>query len=291
MIRQLSAWFGPRPVLTVALPMYRSRKIAWLALESLARQEGADFPWELIVAEEREEALGESGVRAYEDALRRAGCVRLHYIKLKRWLPLAMKWRMIGRETSASSKIFALQAADCYSPPRRITETHKLMSDADIDWCQTSQGAAYHVRLRKTLRFDAEMEGWDYPTAYFMAMRTRSARALPAAEIERGVDRWLFESSAAQKGAPLRVAMGRDWWRGGMETKGLNAISLLDRRFLRPMAPFREDDENLLGELPEDIHEQLAALAETDIPHDRERARRMNINLRRRGRRLAAKGD
>ena len=37
---------------TVALPVYNSKKIAWISLESLIRQENIDFDWELIVYEE-----------------------------------------------------------------------------------------------------------------------------------------------------------------------------------------------------------------------------------------------
>ena len=38
-------------LLSVALPMYSAQSIAWLAMESLCRQE-CDFEWELLIAEE-----------------------------------------------------------------------------------------------------------------------------------------------------------------------------------------------------------------------------------------------
>ena len=38
--------------LTVALPVYNSKKIAWMAIESLCSQINVDFNWELIVYEE-----------------------------------------------------------------------------------------------------------------------------------------------------------------------------------------------------------------------------------------------
>lgn len=278
--RFLSALF-PRPELTVALPMYRSRRIAWLALESLARQEDVNFPWELVIAEERGEALRERGIRAYEPALRRVGCVRVRYIGLKNWLPLAMKWRLIARHASPRSSVFLLQAADCYSPPRRLRETFDLMADPGVDWCQTTQGAAYHLRLRRTLRFDAEMENASLPTGYFLAMRTEHARRLPESARERQVDLWLYETAAAIKGAPLRVGIGGEWWHGGLETKGLNCISTLDWFFQHPSAPFRPDKENLLAALPPDIQQRLHALGNEPIPLDAERRRRLRRNLRR----------
>jgi len=47
--------------LTVGIPMFRSRHIGWLALESLCRQKDIDFKWELLIMEE-EESLGEEKV-------------------------------------------------------------------------------------------------------------------------------------------------------------------------------------------------------------------------------------
>ena len=38
---------------SVRMPMFRSKYIAWLALESLCRQKGVNFEWELITAEEQ----------------------------------------------------------------------------------------------------------------------------------------------------------------------------------------------------------------------------------------------
>ena len=37
-------------VLSVGLRLFRSGAIAWWALESLIRQKGIDFSWELLVA-------------------------------------------------------------------------------------------------------------------------------------------------------------------------------------------------------------------------------------------------
>lgn len=270
--------------------MYRSRRIAWVALESLVRQEAVDFPWELIVAEERQGALRERGVRAYESALRKAGCVRVLYIGLRKWLPLSLKWRLIALEASPASSVFVLQASDCYSPPRRLRETFDLMADPGVDWCQTRQGATYHVRLRKTLRYDREIRGYEWPTDYFLAVRTHLARRLPPQEHEKFVDRWMFETAGGIKGGPLRVAVGGDWWRGGLETKGLNSISLMDGVFEKPVPPFRPDEENLLGLLPPEIQARLAALADERIPLDAKRRGRLEHNVRRWRRRRATVG-
>ena len=38
---------------SVRMPMFRVKYIAWLALESLCRQKGVTFEWELVMAEEQ----------------------------------------------------------------------------------------------------------------------------------------------------------------------------------------------------------------------------------------------
>ncbi len=50
------------PLLTVALPVWNGSRIAWLAMESLCRQEEIDFWWELVICEEQagHEVCGEA---------------------------------------------------------------------------------------------------------------------------------------------------------------------------------------------------------------------------------------
>lgn len=43
--------------LTVAMPLYNSKYIAWLAMESLCRQKNVTFDWELIVSEEQNDEM------------------------------------------------------------------------------------------------------------------------------------------------------------------------------------------------------------------------------------------
>jgi hypothetical protein len=55
---------------TVALPIYNSKKIAWISLESLIRQENINFDWELIVYEEiHSESVCPEILEEYKDRL------------------------------------------------------------------------------------------------------------------------------------------------------------------------------------------------------------------------------
>ena len=40
--------------MSVRMPLFRARYIAWLALESLCRQKRVTFKWELVIAEEQD---------------------------------------------------------------------------------------------------------------------------------------------------------------------------------------------------------------------------------------------
>jgi len=39
--------------MSVVMPLYRAKFIGWLAFESLIRQKGIDFEWELIIMQEK----------------------------------------------------------------------------------------------------------------------------------------------------------------------------------------------------------------------------------------------
>lgn len=53
--------------LTVALPVYNSKSIAWLAMESLCNQKGIDFDWEIVIAEEN--VSTPNGVKVYRHSV------------------------------------------------------------------------------------------------------------------------------------------------------------------------------------------------------------------------------
>ena len=68
-----SSWSQPSPK-----TFDRSRDIGWLALESLCRQKNAP-PWELIVIEEPEDAMGRGAIEAYTTRLIGAGMQQMFY--------------------------------------------------------------------------------------------------------------------------------------------------------------------------------------------------------------------
>lgn len=257
-----------RITLTVGLPMYRSVSIGWLALEGLCRQADIGFRWELIVAEEPEEAFTEERLRAYAPRLKAVGCGRIAYLPCAEWVPLSVKWRRIAEAASTGSEMFLLQAADCYSQPHRLASTAKLFEDPAVDWVQAPVGPFFDLITESVTLYDhalvQERSRPDTgrpasPCALNMATRTRYMRQLADERVAKSVDRWLFSSIKDIKQAPLVVACDEsDGWRHGLDTHGLNQISHkrgFSMQGIEP--PFRASDLSIDEIVPPDIVRML----------------------------------
>ncbi len=255
-------------LLTVALPMYRSGNIAWLALESLCRQKDISFPWELIVAEECDDALGEESLRNYTAPLEAVGCRRIEYIPVSEWIPLSLKWLRIAHAASSSSRYFLLHAADCFSQPYRLSNTVQLFEKHQADWVQAAQGPFYHIATRTVTVFDYSLvpdyahsiKGWrKHPTALNMAARTEHISALPTEEVQRGVDGWIFFGIQDLLGRQLVIAWDESkYWKDGADTHGLNRISHGRGKLIQDVSPpFRPYESPEHPVLPRDILDRL----------------------------------
>lgn len=249
--------------LTVALPLYNSKEIAWLALESLCRQKDIDFKWELLVAEEvNSNPFGQDKIFEYTERLREVGCMRIQYIPVEEWIPLSYKWRMLGKMSRLTSKIFVLQAADCYSSPRRLAETYWIAATTNADWINSPIGVFYDVNLDKSILYDQNLIG--YATGLNMAFKTSLAKRLPHGNVAKGVDNWLFRSCEALKNEDLKVEWNHsEDWRYGLDTNGLNNISVTRcNNFIKPKPPFTKIQINISDYLPADIVERLKWVGE-----------------------------
>ena len=258
--------------LTVALPLYKGKDIAWLALESLCRQKDVNFKWELLIVEEKEDCYGLEKIKEYVSRLKQVGCVRLDYVPLDRWVPLSDKWKHLATMASDTSECFLLQAADCYAQPYRLKETRDLFKkDKEIDWVQSEEGLFYDIYHKKGAIFDHSLcfistgQGHkQHKCALNMAIKTSLIKKLFQARgvhAMRGVDGFLFRTLASLKGSSLKVEWNRsNNWKLGFDTDGLNNISW-DRTFYirdgRP--PFKKlpDGEKVEDYIPADILSKL----------------------------------
>jgi len=250
--------------LTVALPMYRAKHIAWLILEALSRQRDVNFNWELVVAEEQEPLMfGRDHIMTFKERLEARGCTRIEYIPVQKWIPLSRKWCMLAQAASPSSEVFAFQAADTFCHPYRLrTAFDATLGEAD--WSQDSKIVLYHIASGKTILLDREVKAsWGYhKCGDNMAVKTILARSLPSQDRAAKVDMWLYLACGRAKGGALCVVWNDDEnWKLGFHTKGLNNVSGYNREtFDHPKPPFRTLSYELSSVVPSGILDRLVNL-------------------------------
>lgn len=261
--------------LTVGLPMYRSKEIAWLALESLCRQKDIDFKWELLIIEEEKDCFGQERIKEYAPRLKDVGCVRLKYVSLKEWVPLSRKWKYMADLSSKKSICFLLQAADCYAQPFRLKETYDIFKkDENIDWSQAPQGAFYNILEEEYAIFDYKLYSksrsstqYQHPCALNMSIKTSLIKKISTSDVERSVDGFIFNDLTEKKGDILKVGWNHsNNWKLGLDSDGLNNISRKRTLLIKErIPPFRAaaQEEIIENYIPLDIMIRLRECKET----------------------------
>ena len=216
---------GTNIEMSVALPCYHADKIAWLALESLCRQKGINFEWELIVCEEEhEQMIGDWTLNEYVERLMKVGCKRIVYLHLDRWVLLAKKWQIIGQHISDSSHSFMLQAADCYSGSNRMKMTYDQMKEG-ADWFDFKKGYFYSFISNRVILYD-----YDGKTNLCMCMGAKFARTIPNTKLERGIDYFLQTYCNSVK-PDLVIIHSEVLMEDSVDTHGMNNISIYREDF------------------------------------------------------------
>jgi hypothetical protein len=253
---------GGNPDLTVALPMYNSMDIAWVAFESLAMQKNVTFNWELVIAEENHFGqIGEALSLEYLERLKKAGCSRIVYIEIGTWMPLFQKWMLIHKHSSSSSKAFILQAADCFSQLHRLVETLHLFSKNDPDWVQSKRGYFYNIRYKKLALYDHDSllkheskNMRTHPCCLNMAVKYSLMSLLTEVDCRKGVDRKIYTQIERKNGKMKVVYNESNSYLTGIDTDGYNNLSKSRAsKIVRPAAPFVRPKRRLFKLLPKSI--------------------------------------
>ncbi len=240
--------------LTVALPIYNSKKIAWLQLESLCRQDNIDFKWELIIIEEANEAFGELGIKPFIQRLQKAGCVSIKYCPLQYKISLSKKWKEIALLADDNSKTFVFCAADDYSEPTKLYTAHKAVK-LGYDWVQYRYALMYDLVSKKHIKYDCNTIG--RACGSIMACKTESARNLPELNLSKGVDSWLFKSINPE----FIHTEKSDSWMGGFATDGMNNISLNRKLYYSKIEPpFEKTELHISNILTKENYTKLNSL-------------------------------
>ena len=212
--------------MTVAMPCYRANKIAWLALESLCRQKDIDFEWELIICEEEhEQMIGDWTINEYITRLIDAGCRKIVYLHLDRWVLLAKKWQIIGQHMSDTSEAFMLHAADCYSGAQRLKMSYDQVVKNGIGWYDFKRGYFYSFISNRVILYD-----FDGQTNLCMCFQSKYAHRIPNTDMKNGIDYFLLKHCLS-KNRGLRILHDKTLIEDSVDTHGLNNISVHREEF------------------------------------------------------------
>jgi len=240
-------------MIPVGIPVWNSKRIAWLPMESLCRQETTE-PWELIIFEERHSgACGEAFFNSYSDRLTEAGCVGLRYITRDDRLPLSYKWAVLGRSSHVDSKMFCICDADNYYQKYMIQDSADAYGKG-YDWLTAKSGYFYNF-MSGTLAQYSLHERPAAKTGLQMTMATELMRKLPKQEKHRLLNAWVFNNCKPQKKKDEKNHLNT------LCTHGYSNISdkrgkLIDNFEM----PFYKTDKTLEDIVPQDIAERIKAL-------------------------------
>jgi hypothetical protein len=273
--------------LSVGIPMFRAKYCGWIALESLIRQEGIDFEWELVVAEEvkynpftKKRILDE-----YQKKLKSVGCVKITYIPLKKWMFLSNKVAMMAGKCAKKSKMYASNSADLYSPPKRLKTQYDLMKgEPNIDFTSNSRTIVYDIKTEQYYLNDGKFfieRGKIVTDGTCRTMRMELMRTLPKlANKRKSIDSWMWHCfkqyrRSKKKKFGVHIDLTTDNWKYGLNVHGLNNLTfkVREQRFSGLKRPENIVDcpFDIRETIPEEIIERLREAKEWLTVHKRTR--------------------
>ena len=240
-------------MISVALPIWNSKKIAWLCMESLCRQR-TTVKWEVIIFEEKHgEALGKVFYESYRDRLKKAGCIKLLYLTRDDRITLSEKWQIIAQACNKKSDMMCLCAADNYYHPYMIQDSHNAHTKGH-DWFYTVKGYFLNFENGRIVIYNRPIA----ETGLQMAIKTSLARRLaPGVKLYKNIDCWIKRCCNPKN--PLIDKS--EHWEGTLCTHGYNNISLKRGVPINGLLLwFFATDKTLKDIVPEDIIQNIKGL-------------------------------
>lgn len=217
--------------LSVLLPVFKGKDIAWLAMEGLCRQKDIAFDWELVIAEEQQQQYDPCGKKfftSYSDRLKQVRCCKVKYIKAPYHIALSRKWKVMAAATEQTSKVGVLQAADCYSEPNRLATAHRALYETEYNWLQSANGFFYDIFSGRFLLYSHNTND-KFTAALNMSTRLEVLRTLKDEDKGKSVDRWLL----SHIDTPHIAWDTSSNWKKGIDTNGLNTISINRAKYFK----------------------------------------------------------
>jgi len=203
-------------MLTVCIPMYRTKHVGWISLESFCNQNKPPCDWELLVCQENHDMMMPwDMIMDYQERLEEAGCKRLGCIPLDEWMPLPRKWQHMAHHAHGSHIL--LCGAEDYCQPNRLIESHQGV-EANADWQCKRWAIQRHLQTGKQIikRCRSRAAGVE------MMVRTSLLRNAKLDDRKWGVDNLLRR---ACKPKNVRTIHKSSTWLEGFLTYGQNNIS------------------------------------------------------------------
>jgi len=166
--------------------------------------------------------FGRDRVVEYEERLKKVGCVRMKYVPLRRWMPLAEKMILLVDCCSRSSRFVMFQSADYYSSPFILKSQYEAFRDPKIEWFWCAPN---------TIFYDIETGISKYfknpPAGSGRGVRLKIARKVRknAKGRRSGCDGWFWGQCGRVVGRKLRCYADRENWKHAFNTHGFNNIS------------------------------------------------------------------
>lgn len=233
--------------LTVGLPIYKGRDIAWLAIENLCNQIDITFDWQLIVMEEEAGCFGAHGIEPYIERLKANRCVSLKYVPLSYHIPLPQKWKRMAE--MAEGEVFCFHSADDYPPLGKLRLVHDKIKEG-FDWIGYKKYLMFDLNLKKHIVFD----GRNWKPGYIAGTVTEKLKNIPDSFENRGIDKFIYTSISPIN--PYIEISGECFT--GFCTNGANIISKdRVRQFAKPTHPFYSTDKTINSIVSNEIYSML----------------------------------
>jgi len=263
--------------LSVILPLFRGKNIAWVALESLVRQEDINFNWELIVIEEDfESPFGLDEIIKYKDQLKNIGCVTIKYISLKKWIPLSAKWYFLIQESSESSKVIAFCAADMYQSKKRLSKQYDVLMSTNKNWYKIAENLIYDLGLDSHAIFPISEDRND---SCSVSASKDLVKNLPLICLKKHVDSWLY-NTLLDSGLDYYYDNESELKYDTINVNGINNLSIgRENRLSKIEPPLKKCCDNLENHIPKDMVKKFKSTIKY-VEHHKEEINKSQIKLR-----------
>lgn len=232
--------------ITVAIPVWNNKDIAWLCLESLRRQKDIDFEWEIMVfEEEHSQQLGEEYFFKYLSG------ISITYHTQPNKLSLGQKWYKMINAAHPDSKGMVFCDADDYCHPYVLRESLDAFCSG-YDWLCHENGYFYDFITGGVIQYSSRKK-----PGIRLSARMDIAKRLPNKVRPRLMHAWFNAHMKPQN----MLFSQTDHWKNGLFTNGHNSISKSrDRYFRNPVNPFRKTDMDLEDIVPKEVAERIRAM-------------------------------